>query len=141
PIDDAPMIYGWQEAYAINGAVLKLPAGHAVLDELQAIFTTWNWIPPWETIRNRVRWTVKYRVQREFGVADMVWGMTGPRALTHYLRRHGLADYARPVDAFYPVAWTEAELLTGPHREVVRARIMPSTACIHLWNQARASHH
>src|SRR5436305_1811140 len=45
PIDDAPIICGWQEACAVNGAVLKLPPEHAVLDDLQRIFTKWYWIP------------------------------------------------------------------------------------------------
>jgi hypothetical protein len=139
PIQDRPVICAWQEPAAVNGAVLKLPADHPVLSDLQAIFTTRYWTPPWESFRNRLRWAVQYRREPQFGIADMAFGMTGPRALTHYLRKHRLLDDVLPADAFNPVHWTEASLMTASHHSVVTARIRPSTVCVHLWHQKRVT--
>ena len=138
PIDDAEFVFGRQDEDLINGAVLKLPAKHAVLADLSAIFTTRQWIPPWLSPRRRAVHWVHYRVRRNFGLADMTFGTSGPRALTYYLGRHGLAGRARPADAFYPVGWRESDLLSGRNREAVRARITERTSCIHLWNRARS---
>ena len=137
PIEDTAFIFGRQDDGLVNGAVLKLPADHAVLAELCAIFTTRRWIPPWLGLRARISCAVRYRARRSFGVADMGWGTTGPRALTYYLGRHGLTGRAQPEDVLYPIAWRESRLLTGSDRDAVRARITPRTSCIHLWAQAR----
>jgi hypothetical protein len=138
PVADAAFVFGWQDANLINGAVLKVPADHAVLADLSGIFTTKRWIPPWLGLRWRLVYWVQYRVRRDFGLADMTFGTSGPRALTFYLGQHGLMGCARAADAFYPVGWRESDLLSERDREAVRARITERTSCIHLWSRARS---
>ena len=138
PIADAAFIFGRQDESLMNGAVLKLPADHAVLAELRAMFTTKYWIPPWLSLRPRIACAIRYRTQRNFGIADMGWGTTGPRALTYYLSKHRLTGRGQPVDVFYPVGWRESDLLTARDLDAVRARLTPRTSCVHLWTQARS---
>jgi len=138
PIDDAAFVFGRQDEHLINGAVLRVPSSHAVLADLNGMFATRRWIPPWLGRRRKLLYWLQYRARREFGLADMTFGTSGPRALTYYLGRHGLAGYARPVDVFYPIGWRESHLLSGRDREMVRAHLAERTVCIHLWSQARS---
>ena len=38
-------------------------------------------------------------------LADLPWGVAGPRALTGLARRFGLLGHAEPRDVFYPYHW------------------------------------
>ncbi len=138
PIADARHIFGVEDEQNINSAILKLPAEDPVLDDLMAIFTERGWMPPWASRWQRLRYTLRHRFEPGFGVADMSWGMTGPRALTWYLRQRGLADLAAPIEVFYPIGCHEMHLLTEADVSQAKARITPKTACVHIWNQSLA---
>ena len=135
PLPEAAFLFGRQDEATINGAVLRIPHGHPVLLDLLDIFEDPRWVPPWAPLHRRLRYALRHRVQRGFGLADMSWGTTGPRALTHHLARHGLSGRALPVDAFYPVAFHETHLLAAADASAVRARLTDGTLCVHLWNQ------
>jgi hypothetical protein len=98
-------------------------------------FLVRRWIPPWATPWQRLRYRLGYLTRPGFGVAHMSWGSAGPKALTHHIRRHGLARFARPPAAFYPVGPHETGMLIGPDTDAVRGRITGETFCIHLWNK------
>ena len=135
-VADAPCIFGREDERNVNGAVLKLPADHPMLGDLTRAFVEPRWIPPWASRRQRLRYGLRYLVQPGFGIADMSWGSAGPKALTWYLRQHGLAGLASPKEVFYPVGPHETALLTGSDVAPLRARLTPQTACIHLWNKS-----
>ena len=136
PLPDEPFLFAYENAERINGAVLRIPCDHPVLDDLEAIFDSPTWTPPFESLRRRLAYAIRRLVRRDFGIADMPWGVAGPRALTHYLPRHGLAHLARPADAFYPVSLRDADLLLAPDPSALAARIGERTMCLHLWGQA-----
>lgn len=139
PVQDSAFIFGRQDDRLINGAILKLPQDHQVLNDLIAMFETENWIPPWARLDHRVRYWIDYRIDDEFGIEDMPWGTFGPAALTHFLGCHELSGEAQPADVFYPIGWREVALLADPDRAAFSARITARTRCIHLWHQSLAS--
>lgn len=136
PLPDAPYLFARETARRINGAVLRLPSTDPVLDDLEAIFTTPRFVPPFEPVRRRVLVALRHRLRRGYGLADMPWGVAGPRALTHYLARRGLAARALPAESFYPVSLRDAGALLAPDPSAVTRRLAPDTYCVHLWNQA-----
>jgi hypothetical protein len=138
PFPDAPYIFGWENDRVINGAVLRLPAAGPALSDLMQAFTEPRWIPPWATAWQRLRYRINYMARPGFGLSHMSWGTAGPKALTHHLRRRGLERLALPREAFYPVGPHETRLLVREPAEAMRARILPETFCIHLWNQQLA---
>jgi hypothetical protein len=140
PIPDAAFIFGRQAHDIVNGAVLKLPCDHPVLDDLLAIFTTPNWVPPWDRRGRRLRYWLRYRVEADFGIAAMPWGIAGPRALSYYLPRHSLDRHALPVEAFYPLGWHEADMLGSPDPANAITRVTAATLCMHLWSRSRSEH-
>jgi hypothetical protein len=100
PIADADYIFGYETNRVVNTAVLKLPAGSPTLAELCAIDD--GWLPPWRQPSERLP------------LAEYAWGATGPRALSHYVRQHGIEHLASPIDVFYPVHHQQTALLLDP---------------------------
>lgn len=92
PIKDADFIFGWEDDYYVNCAVLKLPADSALVSDLCSIRD--GWIPPW--IEPKADGSLPT-------VVEMPWGTTGPHSLTHFVREHDLLGHALPFDVFYPI--------------------------------------
>jgi hypothetical protein len=92
PMQDADFIVGFEDDYYLNCAVLKLPPDSALVASLRSIKEGWmpHWIQP-----NADGSTTS--------LTEMPWGTSGPQALTHFVREHGLIDRALPFDVFYPV--------------------------------------
>jgi hypothetical protein len=136
PLPDEPFLFGRQDARRINGAVLRLPPDHPVLDDLAGIFERPRWVPPWLRIDRRFRRTLLYRRRPGYGVADMPWGTAGPDALTWYLARHGLEGRALPEEVLYPLPFPEARSVLVADGDGVAPRVTDRTRCLHLWHQA-----
>jgi hypothetical protein len=64
---------------------------------------------------------------------DLAWGTFGPAALTHYLSRRHLASQALPIEAFYPINWTEISLFFATP-DAVSSRLTEKTISVHLWS-------
>ena len=122
PIEDEPYILGWEKQRdgntALNNAVLKLPSDCPLLADLCKIRSD-DWFPPWINVKKRDRyrkgrwpWSEFWR-GREL-LARLPFGSTGPIALTHYFKMHGLEGYAKPLDVFYPICGNHAHLLADP---------------------------
>ncbi len=137
PIPAKPYVFGWEDEHRMNGAVLGLPSGSPMLEDLRAIFTTPAFTPPWASWKRRLRYRF-YRLARPgWGLGHMPWGTAGPIAITHYARKHGVADQAEARDVFYPVPFSEASVLSDPAAEI-RPYVTQSTRAIHLWNHGTA---
>lgn len=134
PIMEADYVYGWESNYLINNAVLKLPVDSKTLDNLASIRTRTAFIPPWASIRRQTYYRARALVGAPVGIESMPWGFTGPRALTYYLRQEGLAQYAAPIDVYYPVHYDQATLLLDSDMRVADL-ITPRTRLLHLSNE------
>ncbi|MBJ3785821.1 hypothetical protein [Devosia sediminis] len=135
PIEGPPdYLFAWERPGSVNGAVLHIPAGAPLLDDLIAIFETTErplfepHLPPMR------RWEVAIR--RLFGdrvtPEHMQYGATGPMALTHYVAAHGLVGQVRSSATFYPVPYEgiPALMKAGSNLD---AAITPETLGVHLW--------
>jgi len=91
PIEDVERIFGREDCYAINNAVLKLPVDCPVLEDLRKIKEA-----PLSKLRS------------------LPHGAAGPDALTNHILEHGLDESAQPIDVFYPVHWTQVKLFSDP---------------------------
>jgi hypothetical protein len=120
PIEDSEVLVGWQDDNYANNAVLKLPPDHPATMELANIAE--GWVPPWAT------------EEPPQPLANYLWGTTGPRALTYYLKKHGLVDRILTRDIFYPLHHSQWELLLRPDTKVADF-VTPRTRYIHLWNE------
>jgi hypothetical protein len=105
--------FGWESEEALGTAILKLPIGHPLAEQL-------------------FRSAMKIVTRRG---SELEWGETGPRLLLRLVSEGGLLSMASAASVFYPIGWTEAHLMLLPeHRERLLER---TTNCIflHLWNE------
>ncbi len=126
------IVLGWQDATTINNAVMRLPAGHeaaALLVEHCLHPTRWRAGDGWRRLARKSR----DAVQGHRTLETVRWGMTGPLAATAVAKRLKLVDHAMPPEAFFPVHWTDYELLFRPG--VVE--LGPTSYAVHLWNEMR----
>lgn len=141
PIEDADHIFGREGAVfgwerpILNTAVLKLPADCPTLTALRAIKDTPDFVPPWakkrKTRRGRLQWL--RGPAPPVALEDLPWGTAGPRALTYYAEQCGIEHLASPVDRFYPVHWTQLELLLDPDL-TLEELITHRTDALHLYS-------
>jgi len=133
PIEPWPHIFGWEEPGLINGAILNLPAASGILADLQKIFETYRWIPPWQNRRDRLRHMWRYWFTPGYGIADMEHIIAGPRAITYFCAKYGLIDQVAARDVFYPVNWRDLDVFFQEASNINRF-LTPTSRCIHLWN-------
>jgi hypothetical protein len=133
PVPAKPYTFGWEHSRSINGAVLGVPSGSPLLEDLRAVFTTKDFMPPYFPWKTRQKYGLRRRFRREFHLGDMMWGTAGPQAITYYAKLHGVAKEAQPIEVFYPVSMIDVEHLHSPSGNVGQF-ITERTLCIHLWN-------
>ncbi|MFQ5624818.1 MAG: hypothetical protein ACE5FS_15650 [Paracoccaceae bacterium] len=134
PMIDADYIFGWQVDHSINNAVLKLPVDCPTLRSLSMIKDMWQFLPPWESWKRRLKWRFQYAVGKG-RLRHLPYGSTGPYALTWFLRKYGLLSRALPQDVFYPLPPAEAARLLDPGLSVADIAT-PNTVALHLYNEA-----
>ena len=95
------------ESYRLSQRPYSSPRDCPILHDLSQI--TDGWVPPWESSTNRRRLS-------EYG-----WGVTGPRALTYFARKHALHTEALPRESFYPLH--HRRLATTCNRRAIFGRL------------------
>lgn len=130
---ESPYVFGLETPGSINNAVLSLPQGTPLLNDLLAFVDRRPVLPPWA--RGRAYWEQRLRaaIGIPLGPEAMEWGIFGPKALTHFAGVHGLVGAAQPQHVFYPVPYAEATSLFDPAADLDRW-LKPDTIAVHLWN-------
>jgi hypothetical protein len=129
-LPDAPALMGWMTPSRINNALLYLEQDSPLLHDYFDAITAVPVRVPWATGHIRIR--------REIGVAlgiavprSLQRMSIGPRALTYFVRRHGLENAVAPKERFYPIVDTEAAALVDPDDGFLMSRITPATDVVH----------
>lgn len=128
---DGDYVFGWERRNSINGAVLKLPTGSSMLEQLRSIPER-DWCPPFFGPKRRLNYYLQ-RLRGHVELEDLPWGAAGPAMITYLAQTLGLANKAQPVPVFYPVGYSQAEILFGPADDV-RRLIKPETCAVHMWH-------
>jgi len=128
---DDDYVFGWEKPNSINGAILKLPAGSSMLEQLRNIPER-DWCPQFFGPRRRLLYYLR-RIRGHVELEDLPWGAAGPAMLTYLAQTLGLSNRAQPAPVFYPVPYSQAEMLFGP-AERVHALIKPETCAVHMWH-------
>ncbi|MGB0505428.1 MAG: glycosyltransferase family 2 protein [Pikeienuella sp.] len=99
--------YGWESKHHVNGGVLGLPPDSETLRELLEFTSDEFAIPEWLNEETKA----EYRAAKERGepvhAGEMKWGVWGPHAVTHFLKKTGEIKYALPRHALYPFSFKE----------------------------------
>lgn len=134
PLDyEQSYVFGWEHETSINTAILRLPKGSAMLEELRNI-PEHNWLPPYFGPKRTLMYYLK-RLRGTVLLEDLPWGVAGPAMLTYLVKKHNLVAEAQPQSVFYPLPYGRAKDLYAD-AEIVRSLIAPETRAIHMWNSA-----
>jgi len=128
-------IFGWQDDHLICSAVFYLPQNSSVVSEICEFVSQQYPIPPFYDEVIRFDLEQKAKLGHPVDVRDLPWGVYGPQALTYFVRKNNLIQFARPTEVFYPLHFTQADALVSSKYEVSEL-ITTSTVAVHLWNQA-----
>lgn len=127
-------LFAWERPGSVNGAVLFIAPDAPLLADLLSIFALNKrpllepHLPPLRRVEVAIRRLVGDRVSPE----HMQYGATGPMALTHYVKKHGLLNAVLPHTAIYPVPYEAIPNLMKAGSSL-DAAIKPDTLAIHLW--------
>lgn len=127
-------VYGWEKPGLVCNAVLGLPrtsqALLGLLDFFEDEYAIAPWLKPWQ----------REDLQREKDAGSPVhmteqnWGFTGPASVTHFLIETGEIDFSEPVEAFYPISFSDRnKMIISRHNDWVDAHITPQTRGVHFW--------
>lgn len=126
--------FAWESDTGINGGVLGLPRDSAALEALLAFTSDPYAIPEWIEGPARARLEARRAAGRPVHAGEMAWGVWGPHALTHYLRKTGEIRHALPRVALYPFAYDERALMLRPGLDP-SGHVTDETFSIHFYGR------
>jgi hypothetical protein len=139
PLSDvSPHLFGWETPTSINNAVMRLPPESPVLDDLIQLTGARAPVPGWWPFKKKLYQRAAALIRRHKRAEDLAWGTFGPAALTHSLSTRHLLGEAMPIEAFYPINWTEISLFFETP-DAVSSRLTGKTIGVHLWSNSIAN--
>ena len=128
--------FGWESAHHINGGVLGLPSDSDALGQLLEMTEDECGIPEWYPDAEKDRLQKLKDDGTPVHVSEMRWGIWGPLAVTHYLKKTGEAKYAFPVSGLYPIEFRKRRtLMRGWAKEHVNSVIKEDTYSVHFYGR------
>jgi hypothetical protein len=131
----SPYLFGWETPTSICNAVMRLPVESSVLRDLIRLTDAAVPVPGWWSPKDRLRQRLKGLLGRQQRGQDMMWGSLGPKALTYFLKQQNLADFALPIEAFYPIHWDDFWLFFASP-DAISARLTNKSIGVHLWSSS-----
>ena len=106
--------HAWESETGINGGVLGLPQDSATLAALLDFTSDEFAIPPWYGRAMRDEMAAKKAAGTPVHAGEMKWGVWGPHALTHFLKKTGEVKYTLPRAALYPFHYADRREMLRP---------------------------
>lgn len=134
-----PRTDGYLMAYerpgSVNGAVLHIPHDAPLLNDLLGIFEGGKrpLLEPHLPLGRRLEVAAKRLAGIKVPAEYMQYGATGPFALTHYVKKHGLLGQVLPSEVLYPVPYERIPGLMKAGSSI-NTSITERTLCVHLWS-------
>lgn len=120
----------------IGSGVLRLPPGSATLAGMLDFVATANPIPPWYDAGRRAEMRAELDAGKRWGLNNLSWASSGPKALTHFLSVSGEIRHALAPDTFYPLNGETSALLLAPDADPARIE-RPGTLSVHLFGHIK----
>nr|WP_309502407.1 hypothetical protein [uncultured Roseovarius sp.] len=128
--------FGYESRRSINGGVLGLPSDSEALGQLLEMTEDEYGIPEWFSDEEKQRLQALKDAGQPEHVSLMPWGVWGPHALTHYLKKTGEAKYALPIKGLYPVGFRHRRrLMKRKMRKDIEAKITDDTYSVHFYGR------
>ncbi|MFD0859264.1 hypothetical protein [Roseovarius aquimarinus] len=128
--------FGWESDSHINGGVLGLPKDSPALAGLLEMSHDEFGIPEWYSDGARAKLQAQIDAGTPVHVSELPWGIWGPAAVTHYLKKTGEDAHAFPVEVLYPVPFKRRRMIVrGGKRDAAMEFVTDKTTSIHLYGR------
>lgn len=126
-------ILGYERPGSVNGAVLRLPAGSALLRAMLDIFENKDrpLLEPHLSPLRRFEVAAKRLIGIHVPPEHMQYGATGPAALTYHTQRLGIGQ-VQPQDVFYPVPYEKVSSLMQAGSSL-DSYVTERSLAVHVW--------
>ncbi len=133
---DTGHFYAWESESHIAGGVLGLPSDSDALGQLIEMTEDEYGIPEWFTPKVRKHFEELRDAGTPAHAGDLPWGVWGPHAISHYLKKTGEAKYALPTNSLYPISFKNRRfLMRGKWARKVRRSITDDTYSVHFYGR------
>ena len=126
--------FGWESQRSIGNGVFALPRDSDALHALIAFTGDDCAIPEWFPAAERARLRAARDAGRGEHAGRQPWGVWGPQAVTHYLRRTGEIRHALPRAALFPISFRDRRRMLRPGFDA-RGHVTDATLSIHLYGR------
>lgn len=126
--------YGWESTTHINGGVLALPQDSETLGALLELTSDEFGIPEWYGKAHRAELEAARDAGNPVHAGELRWGVWGPHAITHYLKKTGEVRYALPPESLYPFGYKDRLLMLRPDYDM-SSHVTDNTYSIHFYGR------
>jgi hypothetical protein len=126
--------HAWESETGINGGVLGLPRDSATLAALLEFTADEFAIPEWYGRGVQADMAAKKAAGTPVHAGEMKWGVWGPHALTHYLKKTGEVRHTMPRVALYPFHYADRREMLRPGVDM-SAYVTDQTYSIHFYGR------
>jgi hypothetical protein len=130
-----PFVFGLEKPHLVCNAVLRLPADSETLIKLVDFISDPYAIGAWLKPEQQAELQAAKERGAPVHYSEQEWGLTGPAALSHYLKETGEWRYALPQTAFYPISFKDRnKMIMSKFNELVENDMLsPDTYSVHMW--------
>ncbi|WP_261193606.1 hypothetical protein [Pseudoruegeria sp. SHC-113] len=133
---DGAHVFGANGRGRILTGVMGLPPESPTLAALLGFLESECPVIPWRGASYRADAEARRARGERWSIADLPWGVTGPKGFTFFLKRNGEDTYAQEKHVFYPIMREALPLLWRPKPDL--ARIEPEGCrSVHLFGFTR----
>lgn len=125
-------VFGYEAPHQLNGAILRLPPDSEALGQLLEFTKDEYSIADFLSDEMKMDYAEAAQTGAPVHVSEQPWGIWGPLALTHFLKKTGEARFAEKQSVYYPIHYRDRKLLFQRPAKVMRA-LGDDTKAIHLW--------
>ncbi|MGB3148478.1 MAG: hypothetical protein WBA91_12080 [Paracoccaceae bacterium] len=126
--------HAWESEKHVNGGVLGLPRDSQTLAALLDYTSDEYAIPEWYGPDYQAELEAARDAGNPVHAGEQPWGVWGPHALTHFLKKTGEVRHAMDSVALYPFAYRDRALMTRPGFDV-SPYVTDRTYSIHLYGR------
>jgi hypothetical protein len=134
PFDfQSPFVFGLEKPHLICNAVMRLPSDSATLKGLMDFISDPYAIGAWLKPEQQTELQMLKDRGEPVHFSEQAWGLTGPAALSHYLRETGEWEHVLPRTAFYPVSFKDRNKMLRSRFNIDKDFLTPDTYAVHMW--------
>lgn len=124
-------VFGFSSPNKINNAVLRIAPNSELIDDYISAITADPLQIPWASISRQLK--RKFEIFKGQSQPHPNFKTNiGPKALTYFVKKHGLLSYAQHQEVYYPLPAKEISLLLQPEEQVL-PKLTDNAIMIHAW--------